>query len=138
MVPIPIFHAAAVPSTHTSALKSGSVTYIMRRFELEPYLSYFEKYGITDVAVVPPMAIAIIMSPLNKKYSLKGAKAAMAGAAPLDKGSQARLQALLDPEAPVTQVWGMTETSCIATMIPYPEKDDTGSVGRFIPNLDAK
>jgi acyl-CoA synthetase (AMP-forming)/AMP-acid ligase II len=32
----------------------------------------------------------------------------------------------------------MTETSCIATMFPYPEKDFTGGVGRLIPNLTAK
>jgi acyl-CoA synthetase (AMP-forming)/AMP-acid ligase II len=32
----------------------------------------------------------------------------------------------------------VTETSCIATMFPYPEKDFTGGVGRLIPNLEAK
>lgn len=38
----------------------------------------------------------------------------------------------------ICQVWGMSETSCIATMFYYPDFDDTGSVGRFIPNCDAK
>lgn len=32
----------------------------------------------------------------------------------------------------------MTEASCIATMIPYPEPDDTGSVGRLLPGIEAK
>ena len=32
----------------------------------------------------------------------------------------------------------MTETSCIATMLPYTEPDDIGSVGRPISNLDIK
>lgn len=32
----------------------------------------------------------------------------------------------------------MTETSCFASLLPYPEDDDTGSVGRFLPNLDVK
>lgn len=32
----------------------------------------------------------------------------------------------------------MTETSCVATMFPYTESDDTGSVGRPIPNVDIK
>jgi acyl-CoA synthetase (AMP-forming)/AMP-acid ligase II len=32
----------------------------------------------------------------------------------------------------------MTETSCIATVFYHPEGDDTGSVGRPIPNLDMK
>lgn len=32
----------------------------------------------------------------------------------------------------------MTETTCIATMFPYPETDITGSVGRPNPGLDVK
>ncbi len=79
-----------------------------------------------------------ISSPLNKKYSLKAIKIAAAGAAPLDKQPQARMQTLIGDEVPFTQVWGMTETSCIATRFPYPEKDTTGSVGRPLPNLDLK
>lgn len=79
-----------------------------------------------------------INHPLKDTYSLKSVKIATCGAAPLDKHPQARLQALLDPSAPFTQVWGMTETSCIATRFPYPEPDTTGSIGRPLPNLDMK
>src|SRR6187402_2456167 len=32
----------------------------------------------------------------------------------------------------------MTELTCIGTIFQYPEDDDTGSVGRFVPNMDAK
>ena len=32
----------------------------------------------------------------------------------------------------------MSETSCVATYFYPPEHDTTGSVGRFIPSLDAK
>ena len=79
-----------------------------------------------------------INHPLKDTCSLKSVRAANCGAAPLDKHPQARLQALMSDSAPFTQVWGMTETSCIATMFPYPEKDTTGSVGRPLPNLDLK
>ena len=41
-------------------------------------------------------------------------------------------------DASYNLVWGMSETSCIATMLYYAEQDSTGSVGRFLPNLDAK
>ena len=79
-----------------------------------------------------------INHPLNKNYSLKSIKIGASGVAPLDKLPQARLQALLSKEATFGQVWGMTETSCIATRFPYPEHDITGSVGRPLPNLDLK
>lgn len=133
-----MFHAAAVPMAHFSTLKSGSTSYIMRRFGLEAFLDALEKYQITDLVCVPPIVIAVVMSPLNKKYSLKSVKTATCGAAPLDKGSQGRLQRLLSPNASFTQLWGMTETSCIGTMFPYPESDDTGSIGYLLPNMEGK
>lgn len=111
----------------------------MRRFDLETYLTTVEKYKVTDLALVPPIVIAILMSPLSqKKPYLRGARNAGCGAAPLDKNVQARFRSLMGDGAPFTQVWGMTETSCIATMFPHTEHDDTGSVGRLIPNLEAK
>jgi acyl-CoA synthetase (AMP-forming)/AMP-acid ligase II len=125
--------------THISTLKAGSVVYLMRRFDLENYLHTVEKYSVTDVAMVPPIVIAILMSPLSQQRPfLKKTRLAVCGAAPLDKGVQARFRALMGDNAPFTQVWGMTETSCVATNFPYPEHDDTGSVGRLVPNLEAK
>ena len=123
-----------------SVLRAGQTSYVMRRFELEPMLKYIEKYKITTLGVVPPLVIAIIMSPLSKKYSLRSVRTATCGAAPLGPGPQARFRNLLcqEPKATFNQVWGMTETSCIATMFPYPEFDDSGSVGRSLPCIDYK
>lgn len=132
------FTFATAPWTHFGALRSGLVIYMMRRFDLEKHLVAMEKYRISEVLVVPPMAVAILMSPFSKKRPfLKKVLSAAAGAAPLDKDLQVRFRTLLDDNAPFTQVWGMTETS-IGTMFHYPEHDDTGSVGRLIPNLEAK
>ncbi|KAH8585761.1 hypothetical protein B0O99DRAFT_696168 [Bisporella sp. PMI_857] len=134
----PVFHGASAPTAHTSALRSGTVTYIMRRFELEGFLSIVDKHKITDFIVVPPIVVAIVMSPLTAKYSLKSVTTAMCGAAALDAGVQARFRQLISPEGSISNVWGMTETSCIATMFYHPEDDITGSVGRLLPNMDAK
>ena len=138
LFPLPMFHAAVAPRAHTSTFKKGNRTYIMRRFDLELFLANIERYGVTSLNVVPPMAIAIIMSPLHKKYSLKSIRWASAGAAPLAKETHARLQYLLNSDSPFTQVWGMTESSCVATKFNYPETDVTGSIGRPIPNVDMK
>jgi acyl-CoA synthetase (AMP-forming)/AMP-acid ligase II len=113
-------------------------TIVMRRFELEPWLRNIENYQVTEAMMVPPMVIQVINSPLTKKYSLASIRNGWAGAAPLAAEPQARFKNMLRPDAPFNQVWGMSETSCIATMIHYPEYDPTGSVGRFLPNLDSK
>ncbi|KAG0645547.1 Acyl-ligase [Hyphodiscus hymeniophilus] len=138
LIPLPLFHAAAAPVTHTSALRDGVSTYIMRRFELTEFLNHLQNYRITDLTLVPPIAIALIHSPLAQKSSLKWTKSAGSGAAPLDKSMQALLRAKLPSDAPCTQVFGMTEISCLGMLIPYPEDDDTGSIGKLIPGLEAK
>lgn len=135
---LPMFHAAAVPSNHFTHLRSGDVGLVLRRFELEPFLKTIQDYKITDCVIVPPMVVGMVMSPVTKKYSLKSVKQALSGAAPLDKGTQARFSALLEPGTPFTQVWGMTELSCVSTMTVWPEHDTSGGVGRLIPGLEMK
>jgi 4-coumarate--CoA ligase len=136
--PLPMFHVATVPAIHASPFRTGHPIWIMRRFELEPFLAGIEKHQVTNLAVVPPLVIAIINSPLVKKYSLKSIRTAIVGAAPLDAGSQRRFRELLAPDATFTQVWGMTETTSAITLFYYPEADDTGSVGKLMPNTDIK
>lgn len=133
-----MFHAACVPIAHIIPLRSGHISYVLRRFELEPFLKAYQDYKITDMRIVPTIVIATIMSPITKNYSLRSVQWASCGAAPLGKEAQSKMRELLAPGAVFSQVWGMTETSCIATKFYHPESDDTGSVGRLLPNLDGK
>ena len=135
---MPMFHAAIAPRAHTSTLKLGETAYVMRRFDLESYLSYVEKFRVTELSIVSAMAVAVAMSPLIKKYSLKSLRGGLTGAAPLDKETQNAIKTYMAPNAPFCQVMGMTEVTCIVTQVRYPEDDDTGSVGRAIPGVDLK
>lgn len=110
----------------------------MRRFELEQFLANVEKYEIRELALVPPMFVGIIMSGLAKNYSMKSVKHVTCGAAPLGREEQVRFRKFLEPGVAVVQVWGMTEASCVASQFYHPEDDETGSVGRILPGLDAK
>lgn len=134
---LPMFHAATSPAAFVFPIRGSEKSYVLPRFELEKWFWAMEKYQITDVALVPPIVVLAISSPLNQKYSLKHCKIARGGAAPLNKGPQKRMQDLMHG-APFTQVWGMTETSCIGSMFNWDEYDDTGSVGRMLPEMDAK
>lgn len=138
LFPLPMFHAAVAPRVHTSCLKAGELAYIMRRFDLEQFLASIERYQVTEMSLVAAMAVAIIMSPLIKKYSLKSIRCGAAGAAPLSKETQAALRAHFSPGAPIAQVYGMTETTCILTNFEWPEDDLTGAVGRVRPGLEVK
>jgi long-subunit acyl-CoA synthetase (AMP-forming) len=111
----------------------------MRRFDLEGYLAAIQDFQITDLGMAPPLVIAIIMSPVTKKYSLKSVRRIGCGAAPLDAESQNALQALCADDCVFTQVWGMTETTSALSIFRWPERDFTGSVGNiFLPGTDVK
>lgn len=128
-----------VDANCSSAIRAGVPTYIMRRFELQKYLEYNLKYQVTECIIVPPIVVALINSPLldDPKY-LSNVKFGFCGAAPLEKSTQARLRSKLPAGVPLTQAFGMTEISSIGFMTQYPEDDDTGSIGKLIPGLEAK
>ena len=109
---MPMFHVGILPVALCTTFKTGQVGVVMRRFDLARYLSVIERFRITELSMVPPMVIATVMAPITKHYSLKSVKAAVIGAAPLDKGPQTRFQALISEGAPCTQVWGELLTSC--------------------------
>ncbi|THW35475.1 acetyl-CoA synthetase-like protein [Aureobasidium pullulans] len=138
---LPMFHAAAAPYTHLSSLRAG----YPRRFEVSLYLSSIERFGITSLMMVPPMVTAVIAYSSSGpdlraqvRQNLQFVRSVTVGAAPLSKETQARMQTLLPEQSPITQVWAMSETSCIASCTYWPEFEHTGSVGRFLPGIDAK
>jgi 4-coumarate--CoA ligase len=133
-----MFHVSTVPGVHASPWRSGHPAFIMRRFELEGFLKGIEEHRINELGMVPPLVLAIVMSPLSKKYSLRSIKKVGAGAAPLDAALQNRFKALCAPDAVFTQVLGMTESTGAYTLFYYPEDDETGSIGKFIPNIEHK
>ena len=115
LLALPMFHAAAFPVSHTTALKAGNITYVMRRFDLEAFLRHIEDFKITDLAMVPPIIIQTIMSPLSQKYSLRSLRSAQVGAASLSKDAQKRFENLLEDNVQCTQVWGRL-SNCSSTL----------------------
>ena len=76
---MPMFHVATAPCTHWSPLNNGVQTFVMRRFELDPWLEAIETHQITDLASVPPVIVSVIMSNITKKYSITSVKFATCG-----------------------------------------------------------
>ena len=151
---MPFFHVGIQPQVLVSVLRDGRETYCMKRFELVEYLTYHTRYAITESFLVPPMVSAIVMSgfadPLSKAYrpecSLRSVRNGHAGAAPLSGDMQRRFHALLAPGARHAQVWGMTETTSMASVarpavadkITLGEMEGWGNVGVALPNMQMK
>ncbi|KIW26987.1 uncharacterized protein PV07_06769 [Cladophialophora immunda] len=135
---MPMFHAAIVPVGHTTPFKAGHETYVMRRFEMREFLHSIQEFKITDLSISPPVVVMALASPLLNQYDLTSVKWCRSGSAPLGKVHQRAFEKHLAPDGVFNQVWGMTETTCVASRFWYPESDSTGSIGRFIANLDVK
>ncbi|KIW79463.1 hypothetical protein Z517_06075 [Fonsecaea pedrosoi CBS 271.37] len=150
---MPFFHVGALPAVLVSQFREGREAYIMRRFDLEPFLSYHPKYNITEGFVVPPMILQIMNSGFADpnspkfKYSLRSVKNMYSGAAPLSAELQKQFHGCLAREASMTQLWGMTETSSVATIVPNhlnygdcPKAWEPiyGTVGVPLPGLEMK
>ena len=137
LICLPAFHAFAVPLITGCAIREQQTAYIMRRFDIGPYLESIRQFQISEIPMVPTMLITVLTSPRTRKQDLQSLRSVWVAGSPLRSSTQVDFQSLLHPDALVTQVWGMTEIGW-ATMFFWPESDNTGSVGRLIPSLSSK
>ncbi|KAL8871408.1 MAG: hypothetical protein Q9174_002751 [Haloplaca sp. 1 TL-2023] len=137
LIGIPAFHAFAIPLMTGCAIREQQTAYIMRRFDLKTFLESIDRFRITEIPMVPTMLIAVLMSELTNRDKLQSLRSIWVGGSPLRSSTQKDFQALLHPDARVTQVWGMTETGW-TTILFHPETDETGSVGRLAPGMSSK
>lgn len=134
-----MFHVAAVPTALVTVLRSGWRALVLRRFDLQLYVATLRAFHVTEISAVPPIVRALTQSPVAQNPSVFSTiRNTFCGAAPLSLDLQNRFQKLLPPGARISQVWGMTEVTGVATRLWHGEVDDTGSVGFLIPGLEAK
>lgn len=136
LISIPQFHAFAAPVVHISPLKFGHTTYIMRRFDLNMFMRYLDRYEITETAVVPPM-IATLVNGCTSTHALQTLRLLWCAGSPLPTVLNERMYGQLHKDAIISQVWGMTELGWVSTF-DWPEKDMSGSVGKLLPNMEAR
>jgi acyl-CoA synthetase (AMP-forming)/AMP-acid ligase II len=106
------------------------------------FLRYMEQFKVTSMIIVPPQVVAMVNAAKDDeafvRKCLRYVHNAVGGAAPLDAETQGKLQALMPKGSAFTQLWAMTETTCIASYFYHPEQNLTASVGQFVPNIDVK
>jgi acyl-coenzyme A synthetase/AMP-(fatty) acid ligase len=103
---------------------------------MSEFIGAVERFGITEVLVVPPMIVTFVTA-VGPKNFLKSVRFVWCGGAPLDAAVVKKMYRLLAPDACIAQVYGMTEAGWISTL-KWPERDESGSVGKLLPNVEAK
>lgn len=85
-----------------------------------------------DVAAEWAQADELVLSKLREKLGLEQVRWAVSGAAPIPKETLAFFVGL---GIPISEVWGMSELSCVAT-VSHPRDARLGTVGKLVPGLE--
>jgi acyl-CoA synthetase (AMP-forming)/AMP-acid ligase II len=134
---LPFFHIYGIIAFLNYNLRQGATVVTMPRFDLEGYLQLVQRYGVTFLHVVPPIALALARHPVVSKYDLSKVRGALCAAAPLgDAVAQAFVERF---GRPISQAYGMTEVSGASHLGPnVPGKCKPASAGRLLPNVECR
>jgi acyl-CoA synthetase (AMP-forming)/AMP-acid ligase II len=133
---LPMYHAYGQTRHSVSNVLLGIPTYIMRKFEFLQMLEYVQKYRVTALNLVPPVAVALTKRPEVKNYDLSSVEAAMVGAAPLDPATIEDFNRMFKARI-LKQGWGMTEITCSACGWDPNSTPEASKVGELNANIEA-
>ncbi|KAK1769742.1 hypothetical protein QBC33DRAFT_531838 [Phialemonium atrogriseum] len=134
---IPLFHIYGLVCCVLGPIFFGWQVVLMEKFDLEKALQTIQNYGLTFMYIPPPIVLAFGKHPLVDKYDLSTLKVLHSAAAPLTRELTEAVWERL--KIPVKQGFGLSETSPICH-IQSPDEwaKYIGSVGKLVPNMEAK
>jgi acyl-CoA synthetase (AMP-forming)/AMP-acid ligase II len=132
---LPFFHIYGIVMFLNFALWRGATVVTMIRLDLEQYLEMIQRFGVTYLHLVPPVALALAKHPIVDKYDLSKARWALSAAAPLGGPVADAFTARLGTK--LFQAYGMTEVSGathVGSCLPGALKPTSG--GTLLPNTE--
>jgi len=134
---IPFFHIAGLNGIMNLGLYERGTLVVLPRFEVAAFLSAIQEYRIAYTVIAPPIAVALMNSPLVDSFDLSSLELVDCVAAPLDSELAEQLQERLG--ATVIQGYGLTESSPCTHGIPVERPDiDRGTIGVLMPSVEAR
>ncbi|KIJ49561.1 hypothetical protein M422DRAFT_225396 [Sphaerobolus stellatus SS14] len=136
---VPFYHGFGQQHHLIRSSKTGDTCYVMSKFDFEQYLSMIQRFSISSLSFVPPIAVLLAKSPIVKKYDLSSVKYCLVGGAPLGEKLQLEAELAINPSGSVRirQAWGQSEATMAATWWTLDDPCQTG-VGKLCPNVEAK
>ena len=115
----PMFHLANGGAMY-SLLLSGGSNVIIQNFTPEGVMAAIQNERITDILLVPTMIQMLVHHPAVPSYDLSTLRNITYGASPISEAMLDRTHAVF-PNVRLTQAYGMTELSPIATVLHWNE-----------------
>lgn len=132
----PIFHAAGFTACQNAMIWMGWEHVMIPRPEPKAIVELLKKYRPGFLPGVPSIFVGLLADDEFRKMDLSFIKGFFSGAAPLAADTIRDLKDLTG--ATILEVYGMTETSPIATVTPWGGQIKPGTVGCPLPDTDIK
>ncbi|RZC37046.1 luciferin 4-monooxygenase-like [Asbolus verrucosus] len=132
---LPFFHSYGMFTCLNSIYKQIKII-VLKKFEEHLFLSTIEKYKITSLSLVPPLAIFLAKTPLTSRYDISSIVEVSCGAAPLSRNTEEILKEKLRINS-VRQAYGLTETTIGVIGIPFGHQK-FGSSGKVLSYMSCK
>ncbi|MDP9238503.1 MAG: AMP-binding protein [Chloroflexota bacterium] len=132
---LPFYHIYGMMVLLNCGLVAGATQIILPRFEPEAAMGIIQEHRVTDLYVVPPVALAFVNHPRLAEFDLSSLRFLMSGAAPLP--AEVGRQAAEKLGCIVMQGYGMTESSPITNVNPL-ASPRAGTVGPAVADTIEK
>ncbi|ETN43896.1 uncharacterized protein HMPREF1541_11027 [Cyphellophora europaea CBS 101466] len=140
---LPLYHAYGQNVLIAGNFHQVKPTYVMAKFDFLKMLEYIAKFKVTDLNLVPPMAVALAKHPDVEKYDLSTINFMGCGAAPLGRDVAEQVEKRLNKSRKeedyvnLRQGWGMTECTCSLLGWDINQFAGTNAVGEPNANCEA-
>jgi long-chain acyl-CoA synthetase len=133
----PMFHIAGLMVAESAVFIGWTQVLIPNPRDTAHICKEMEKYKPTNLANVPSLYQMLMADPAFKKLDHSGLGTCISAAAPFPEESQRELERIIG-EGKLLELYGMTETSPVATMNPSKGKKKLGSIGMPFLNVACK
>jgi long-chain acyl-CoA synthetase len=133
---LPFFHSYGLSVGLLAAWAKASTTHLYPRFETRAILNLLLTQRPALVPAVPAMLSALNNAMRGKKVDLSFIQAVVSGASALDP--QVRKEFESHGVPPVVEGYGLTEASPVTHVNPPGERNRPGTIGRPLPDTQAK
>ncbi len=132
----PFFHSAGFTAIMNLCIWNGYTDILVPRPEPATVIQMLRKFKPNYLPAVPTIFVGLLNTPEFLKMDLSFIKGFFSGAAPLAADTLQQLKDLTG--ATMLEVYGLTETTPIATVTPWGGKIKPGTVGTPVPSTDVK
>ena len=133
----PMFHIAGLTVCESALFFGWPQVLIPNPRDTDHICKEMAKYKPTNLANVPSLYQMLMANPRFKELDHSGLGTCISAAAPFPKESQQELEAIIG-EGKLLELYGMTETSPVATMNPSKGPKKLGTIGLPFLNVDCK